>query len=73
MHMHIHTYMHTYIYAYVHTYIKIKTSGSESRDQDESACMRFIRPKRPPQRVIYTDDNYKFLKCCGLAAITAIV
>ena len=47
-------------------------SGSESRGQEEAACMCIIRPMRPLQRVIYTDGSSKFLKCCGLAAITAI-
>ena len=50
----------------------IKTSGSELRGQEEAVCMRIIRPTRPLQRVIYTDGSPKFLKCCGLAAITAI-
>ena len=50
----------------------IKTSGSESRGQEEAACMCIIRPMRPLQQVIYTDGSSKFLKCCGLAAITAI-
>ena len=50
----------------------IKTSGSESQGQEEAACMRVIRPTRPLQQVIYTDDSSKFLKYCGLAAITAI-
>ena len=47
-------------------------SGSESRGQEEAACMRIIRPTRLLQRVIYTDGSSKFLTCCGLAAITAI-
>ena len=47
-------------------------SGSESQGQEEAACMRVVRPMRPLQRVIYTDGSSKFLKCCGLAAITAI-
>ena len=34
--------------------------------------MHIIRPTQPLQRVIYTDDSSKFLKCCDLAAITAI-
>ena len=34
--------------------------------------MHIIRPTRPLQQVIYTDGSSKFLKCCGLAAITAI-
>ena len=50
----------------------IKTSGSESRSQEEAACMSIIRPMRPLQQVIYTDGSSKFLKCCGLAAITVI-
>ena len=53
-------------------YIKIKTSGGESRGQEAAACMRIISPTQPLQRVIYTDGSSKFLKCCGLAAITAI-
>ena len=57
--------MHT-----IHTCIKM--SGSESRGQEEAACMHVIRPMRPLQQVIYTDGSSKFLKCCGLAAITAI-
>ena len=47
-------------------------SGSESQGQEEAACMHIIRPTRPLQRVIYMDASSKFLKSCGLAAITAI-
>ena len=32
--------------------IRIKTSGSESRGQEEAACMHAIRPMRPLQQVI---------------------
>ena len=38
----------------------IKTSGSESRGQEEAACIRVIRPTRPLQRVIYMDDSFDF-------------
>ena len=51
---------------------QIKTSSSESRGQEEAACIRVIRPMRPLQWVIYTDGRSKFLKCCSSAAITAI-
>ena len=64
--------MHTHVHTQTDGHTDIKMSGSESRGQEEAACMRIIRPMRPPQRVIYTDDSSKFLKCCGLAAITAI-
>ena len=50
----------------------IKTSGSESRGQEEAACIRILRPMRPLQWVICTDGRSKFLKCCSSAAITAI-
>ena len=52
--------------------ILIETIGSESQGQEEAACMHIIRPTQPVQRVIYMDDSSKFLKCFGLAAITAI-
>ena len=50
----------------------IKMSGSESWGQEEAACMRVNRPMQPLQRVVYTNGSSKFLKCSGLAAITAI-
>ena len=50
----------------------IKTSGSESRGQEEAASTRVFRPMRPLQGVIYTDGRPKFLKCCSSAAITPI-
>ena len=40
-------------------------SGSESRGQEEAACMRVFRPTRPLQRVIYKDGNCKIIKCCN--------
>ena len=39
--------------------MKIKTSGSESRGQEEAACMRVFRPTRPLQWVIYMDGSSK--------------
>ena len=59
-----------YTQHYKNSYIKM--SGSESRGQEEAACMRDIRPMRPLQQVIYMDGSSKILKRCGLAAITAI-
>ena len=38
---------------------KIKTHGSESRGQEEPACMRVFWPTRPLQWVIYTDGSCK--------------
>ena len=41
--MYIYTYAYIiYIYTYVYQYICIKMSGSESRGQEEAACMRVI-------------------------------
>ena len=45
----------------------IKTHGSESRGQEEAACMRVFWPTRPLQWVIYTDGSSKILKCCNSA------
>ena len=59
------------VWGYIASYI-IKTSGSESRGQEEAACIRVFRPMRPLQWVICTDGRSKVLKCCSSAAITAI-
>ena len=34
---------------YIYIYIYIKTHGSESRGQEEAACMRVFWPTRPLQ------------------------
>ena len=47
----------------------IKTHGSESRGQEEAACMRVFWPTRPLQWVIYTDGSSKILKRCNSATI----
>ena len=59
-------------YPFYNFYLSIKMSGSESQGQEEAACMHIVRPTRPLQRVIYTDDRSKILKCCCSATITAI-
>ena len=52
---------------------KIKTHGSESRGQEEAACMRVFWPTRPLQWVIYTDGSSKILKCCNSATIAVLL
>ena len=47
----------------------IKTHGSESRGQEEAACMRVFWPTRPLQWVIYTDGSSKILKRSNSATI----
>ena len=51
----------------------IKTHGSESRGQEEAACMRVFWPTRPLQWVIYTDGSSKILKCCNSAIIAVLL
>ena len=52
--------------------ITIKMSGSELQGQEEAACTCVFRSMQPLQQIIYTDGSSKFLKCCNIAAITAI-
>ena len=37
------------MYIFIYIYIYIKTHGSESRGQEEAACMRVFWPTRPLQ------------------------
>ena len=53
-------------------YKYIKMSDSESQGQEEAAWARVLRPMQPLQWVIYTDGRANYLRCCNLAAITAI-
>ena len=50
---------------------KIKTSGSESRGQEEAACVRH-QAYATTTVSYYTDESSNFLKCCSSAAVTAI-
>ena len=45
-HTHPRTRTHTHSHTHTHTH---QTSGSESRGQEETACMRIFRPTRPLQ------------------------
>ena len=47
--MYIYVYIYRYIYTYIDIYMYIKTHGSESRGQEEAACMRVFWPTRPLQ------------------------
>ena len=49
----------------------IKTSGSESRGQEEAACARH-QAYTTTTVSYYTDESSNFLKCCSSAAVTAI-
>ena len=49
----------------------IKTSGSESRGQEEAACARH-QAYATTTVSYYTDESSIFFKCCSSAAVTAI-
>ena len=54
-----------------HLTLTIKTSGSESRGQEEAACVRH-QAYATTTVSYYTDESSNYLKCCSSAAVTAI-
>ena len=53
--------------------LMIKTHGSESRGQEEAACMRVFWAHATTTVSIYTDGSSKFLKCCNSATIAVLL